>query len=60
MPYYMLNPLTQFIIVYRDVMVAGELPSAFSVGIIVGFTIAAYLVGSLTFSKLQRRFAEEI
>jgi lipopolysaccharide transport system permease protein len=60
MPYYRLNPITQFIIVYRDVMVAGNLPSSFSILIVVGFSIAAYLVGSLVFGKLQRRFAEEI
>ena len=60
MPYYRLNPITQFIAMYRDVMVAGALPSLFSTVIAIGFAIAAYLVGSFTFSKLQRRFAEEI
>ena len=60
MPYYRLNPVTQFIIIYRDVMVAGNLPSLFSIVVVVGFAIAAYLVGSLVFSKLQRRFAEEM
>ena len=60
MPYYQLNPVTQFIIMYRDVMVAGDLPSLFSIAVVVGFAIAAYLVGSLVFSKLQRRFAEEL
>jgi len=60
MPYYRLNPITQFIEIYRDVMVTGNLPSLFSIVIVVGFAIAAYLVGSLVFSKLQRRFAEEL
>lgn len=60
MPYYLLNPVTQFIGIYRELMVAGGLPSLFSVLIVIGFGIAAYLVGSLVFSKLQRRFAEEI
>jgi len=60
MPYYRLNPATQFIIMYRDIMVAGNLPSLFSTAVVIGFAIAAYLVGSLVFSKLQRRFAEEI
>ena len=60
MPYYRLNPVTQFIIMYRDVMIAGDLPSLFSIGVVISFAIAAYLVGSLVFSKLQRRFAEEI
>ena len=60
MPYYRLNPITQFIIMYRDVMIAGDLPSLFSIVVVIGCTIAAYLVGSFVFSKLQRRFAEEI
>jgi len=60
MPYYLLNPLTQFIGIYRQVMVAGALPSLYSIAVVTGFAIAAYLVGSLTFNKLQRRFAEEI
>jgi lipopolysaccharide transport system permease protein len=60
LPYYLLNPITQFIGIYRDVMVAGALPSLYSIVIVVGFAVAAYLVGSLVFSKLQRRFAEEM
>jgi len=60
MPYYLLNPVTQFIGMYRDVMVAGDLPSLYSVVVVIGFAIAAYLVGSFAFSKLQRRFAEEM
>jgi lipopolysaccharide transport system permease protein len=60
MPYYQLNPITQFILVYRSVMVAGDLPSPYSIAIVIGFAIATYLVGSLVFNKLQRRFAEEM
>lgn len=60
MPYYLLNPVTQFIGIYRNVMVAGDLPSLSSVAVVIGFAIAAYLVGSFTFNKLQRRFAEEL
>jgi lipopolysaccharide transport system permease protein len=60
MPYYRLNPLTQLIGMYRNVMVAGDLPSPVSVIGVIGVAIAAYLVGSFAFNKLQRRFAEEI
>ena len=60
MPYYRLNPMTQFIIMYRDVMVTGNLPSLLSIVVVTGFAIAAYLVGSVVFNKLQRRFAEEL
>lgn len=60
MPYYMLNPITQFIGIYRGVMVAGNLPSLQSLIAVIIAGIAAYFVGNLVFSKLQRRFAEEI
>jgi lipopolysaccharide transport system permease protein len=60
MPYYRLNPVTQFITIYRDVMVTGSLPSLFSTAVVIGFAIAAYFVGSLVFNKLERRFAEEL
>jgi lipopolysaccharide transport system permease protein len=60
MPYYRLNPVTQFIVIYRDVMVAGDLPSLFSIMVVMGFAVAAYIVGNFAFNKLQRRFAEEM
>ena len=60
MPYYILNPITQFIGMYRQVMVAGELPSLYSIGGVTAVGTVAYFVGNLAFSKLQRRFAEEI
>jgi len=59
-PYYRLNPITEFIVIYRDLMVAGNLPSLHSIVVVGGFAVTAYLVGSLVFSKLQRRFAEEL
>ncbi len=60
LPYYLCNPITLFIGIYRDVMVAGNLPSLYNIMVVIGFAIAAYFVGSFTFGKLQRRFAEEI
>lgn len=60
MPYYILNPITQFIIMYREVMVAGEIPSLTSVIGVIIVGIAAYFMGNFAFNKLQRRFAEEI
>lgn len=60
MPYYQLNPVTRFIVIYREVMVAGNLPSAESLVIIIGFCVIIYFAGRFVFSKLQRRFAEEV
>ncbi len=59
-PFYDLNPITQFIVIYRNVMVAGTLPSLQSVGIAAGFSALLFLVGSFAFERLQRRFAEEM
>lgn len=60
MPYYMLNPLTRFIIAYKDVMVAGTLPSLSNIIFVIVVGAAVYFIGSLVFNKLQRRFAEEM
>ncbi len=60
MTLYMLNPITRIIILYREVMVAGNLPSVIDLLIVAAFSLAAYVVGTFVFSKLQRRFAEEI
>ena len=58
--YYMLNPLTSIITIFRDVMVAGNLPSISGLIVVIASCIAAYFIGSFTFAKLQRRFAEAI
>jgi lipopolysaccharide transport system permease protein len=60
MPYYTLNPVTQYIVIYRQVLVAGDLPSAKVLVFIIMVGIAIYLVGNFVFNKLQRRFAEEV
>ena len=60
LPYYLMNPMTQFILIYRDVMVDGTLPSLQSTAIVVGFAVGATLVGTFTFRRLERRFAEAI
>ena len=60
MPFYLLNPLTEFIIMYRDLMVYGNLPSLYSLLLTLAASCIALAIGSITFNKLQRRFAEEI
>jgi lipopolysaccharide transport system permease protein len=58
--YYKLNPVTQFMGMYRSVMVAGTLPSLESVVIVVGISAIVFFLGQYAFGRLQRRFAEEI
>ncbi len=60
MTYYMLNPITRFIIMYREVMIAGNLPSIGSLIVVIGWCVILFIIGNLVFNKLQRRFAEAI
>ena len=60
MPYYFLNPITNLIEMFRDVMVKGTLPRLENVAVVSGFGAAIFLIGSYVFDRLQRRFAEEI
>ena len=57
---YMFNPLTRLIIMYKDAMVSGSLPSLSSLLIVGISVVAALLIGTYTFERLQRRFAEAI
>jgi len=60
LPYYMLNPVTVVIQMYRDILLYhtapayGNLAFAFLVG------VAIILLGSAIFKRLERRFAEEM
>lgn len=58
--YYMLNPITRLIVMYRDVMIDGDLPTSGGLVIVIVSSILTFILGSLVFNKLQRRFAEEI
>ena len=60
LPYYMLNPLTRFIIMFRGLMVTGDLPSTSSIVVVLGSGTLIFLLGIFTFNRLQRRFAEAL
>ena len=60
MTFYLLNPITRLIIIYRDVMVTGDLPSIGSLIVVISFCVILFIMGNLVFNKLQRRFAEAI
>jgi len=59
-PYYLFNPITQFIEIYRDLVITGSLPSLYSIVSVITAGIVLYFAGNFVFNKLQRRFAEEI
>lgn len=60
MPFYILNPMTAAILIYRDLFVYGKLPDPYNIFILAAFSLAAFLIGNFVFGKLQRRFAEVI
>ena len=60
MPFYQANPVTAAIMIYRDLMIYGNMPSLYNMGILAICSLLSFLIGSFVFSKLQRRFAEAI
>jgi lipopolysaccharide transport system permease protein len=58
--YYMLNPMTMLMDIYRDFLLYGNMPSFLSISMVfvAGCLIAFF--GSLLFHRLERRFAEVI
>lgn len=58
--YYMLNPITVIIEMYRDVLLYHQTPEAISIAMALGSGLLMILLGSAIFKRLERRFAEEI
>jgi len=60
MDYYMLNPMTGVIQMYRDVLLYHQLPQAEDIAFTFAAGLAITIIGSDIFHRLERRFAEEI
>jgi len=58
--YYMLNPITRLIIMYRDILLYGTIPTISDFGIVIAFGLMLFFIGTLLFKKQSRRFAEEL
>ncbi len=58
--YYMLNPVTALIQMYRDLLLYHRPPSFYDAALTLGVGIIILATGSIIFSRLERRFAEEI
>lgn len=58
--YYLLNPVTRLIEMYRDALLKGVLPQAADFGLVIAFGLVFYFAGSSLFRRLSRRFAEEV
>jgi lipopolysaccharide transport system permease protein len=58
--FYMLNPITRVIGMYRDILLYGTVPSLSDFAIVVTSAILLLGIGTVVFNKLSRRFAEEV
>lgn len=58
--YFQLNPMTQIIVAYRDILFYGEVPQVETLthALVCGTVFAVF--GVTIFQKLQKRFAEEL
>lgn len=58
--YYMLNPITRLIEMYRDVLLFDSIPGFIDFGLTIVSGIILFVFGSWLFKRLSRRFAENI
>lgn len=57
---YMLNPMTRMMVAYQSILYDKVLPDLSSLGIVALEAVIILGIGYFVFSKLQRRFAEEV
>jgi lipopolysaccharide transport system permease protein len=58
--YYLLNPVTRVMVMYRDIFISGTIPGLSDFLVVLAFAAILLIAGNLVFSKLSRRFAEEV
>ena len=58
--WYLFNPMAPLILSYRDILYYKRTPQLPLLGLALAVSLAVLAVGALTFSRLQRRFAEEL
>lgn len=57
-PIFKLNPMTNIVIAYREIMYNGTAPKLETLGMSAGMGILFLVIGFLVFGKLKRRFSE--
>ncbi len=58
--YYMLNPITRLMVMYRDILLYNSVPSVSDFLVVAGFGLLFIIIGSAVFKRLSPRFAEEV
>lgn len=60
LPIYYLNPMAEFITLYKKILFFGELPTSTELGVTFAVSVATLLIGYRIFYRLEPRFAEEV
>ncbi|HTX43649.1 MAG TPA: ABC transporter permease [Methanocella sp.] len=58
--YYLLNPVTRVMVMYRDIFLGGTVPEPSDFLVVLAFVAIFLAAGNLIFHRLARRFAEEV
>ncbi len=58
--WYLFNPMAPLILAYRDILYYKRAPQLPHLGLALAVSLAVLALGALIFSRLQRRFAEEL
>ena len=58
--YYMLNPVTRLMVMYRDILLYNTIPSALDFLIVAMCGLVFLIIGTMIFQKLSPGFAEEV
>jgi len=58
--YYMLNPVTRLMVMYRDILLYNTIPSALNFLIVAMCGLIFLIIGTMIFRKLSPGFAEEV
>ena len=58
--WYLLNPLANIVIAFQNIIVGGVVPSVSSLALIVGYTIALFIISYVLYNGIERRLAEEL
>ena len=58
--WYLLNPMAPLILSYRDILYYKRAPQPLHLGLALAVSLPVLAAGILIFSRLQRRFAEEL
>lgn len=58
--YYMLNPITRLMVMYRDILLYNTIPSLSDFMIVGIFGLTIFAIGSTVFKRLSDKFAEGV